>query len=97
LVADVILEGERVQVFIVPEESRDTARKAFDRYRSYLKEEGQNINITETPDRISVTAFDPLYGGVLVEHSGRYIIGAVRLKEPFMGKQLVGQIQELLD
>jgi len=97
MIADVILEGKRVQVFIVPEKSRDTARKAFDNYRSYLKAEGQGMNVTETPDRIFVTAVDPLYGGVFVEQSGRYVIGVVRLKVPYAANQLIEQLRGRLD
>jgi hypothetical protein len=93
MTADAILKGEQVQVFVVPEDSQNTARKAFDQYRSYLKAEGRDICLTETSDRISLSAVDPLYGGVFVEQSGRYIIGAVRVKESSTAKQLVEQLR----
>lgn len=97
MIADVILEGKRVQIFIVPEESRDAALKTIDNYRSYLKAEGQGVKVTETVNGISLTAVDPLYGGVFVEQSDRYIIGALRLKEPNTAKGLVEQVRRLLD
>jgi len=93
IIADAILENERVQVILVPEDSQDAARKAFYHYYSYLKAEGKDIRLTETPDRISITAVDPLYGGVFMEQSGRYIIGAVRLKEPSGARQLVEKLR----
>jgi hypothetical protein len=96
LIADVILVGERVQVFVVFENSPDAARKAFDDYRSYLKIEGHEVNVTRTTDRISLTAVDPLYRGVFVEQSGPYLIGAIRMKEASAAKPIVEQLRERL-
>ena len=97
VIADAILAGGRIQVFIVPEDSQDAARRAFDQYSSYLEAEGRNIRSFHLPDRISVSGIDPLYGGVYVQQSGRYIIGAVRMKEDTShAKQLIEQIQKRL-
>ncbi len=97
IIADAILEYEQIQVFLVPEDSQDAARKAVDRYRSYLRTEGQGVKESEAPDRISIAAVDPLYGGVFVEQYGRYIIGAVRLKNPSAANQLVEKMRGRLD
>jgi len=96
IIADAMLGGERVQVFVVFEHSPDAARKAFDDYRSYLKAEGQEMNVTGTTDRISLTAVDPLYRGVFVEQSGPYLIGAIRMKEASAAKPIVEQLRERL-
>ena len=96
MIADAMLGGERVQVFVVFENSPDAARKAFDDYRSYLKAEGQEMNVTGTTDRISLTAVDPLYRGVFVEQSGPYLIGAIRMKEASAAKPIVEQLRERL-
>lgn len=96
LIAAAILEGEQVQVFVVPEESRDAARKAFDQYRSYLNASGQDIQVTETPEGLSLAAVDPLYRSVFVEQAGRYVIGAVKVKGTRAAKQLVGQLRRRL-
>lgn len=93
MIADAMLGSERVQVFVVFENSPDAARKAFDDYRSYLKAEGQEMNVTGTTDRISLTAVDPLYGGVLVEQSGPNLIGAIRMKEASAAKPIVEQLR----
>ena len=93
MIADFMLGGERVQVFVVFEHSPDAARKAFDDYRSYLKAEGQEMNVTGTTDRISLTAVDPLYRGVFVEQSGPYLIGAIRMKEASAAKPIVEQLR----
>jgi len=96
IIADALVEGERVQVFLVTEDSVSTAREAFDHYRSYLKAEGKNIQLQEERDYVSIMAVDPLYGGVFVEQSGRYIAGAVRLKEPPSATKLIEQLRERL-
>jgi hypothetical protein len=41
-------------------------------------------------------AVDPLYGGVFVEQSGSYIIGAIRMKEPSAAIKLIEQLRERL-
>jgi hypothetical protein len=96
IIADALLKGERVQVFLVPEDSVSAAREVFDRYRSYLEAEGKDIRLQEKPDHVSIEAVDPLYGGVFVEQSGRYIIGVVRLKEPSSATKLIEQLRERL-
>ena len=77
---DAIVEGKTVQIFIVLEDSRDAARKAFDQYRSCLKTSKKDIPVTEMPDRIFLKAVDPLYGNVFVEQAGQYVFGVVRAK-----------------
>jgi hypothetical protein len=96
MIAEAMLGGERVQVFVVYENSPDAARKAFDDYRSYLKAEGREMNVTGTTDRNSLTAVDPLYGGVFVEQSGPNLIGAIRMKEASAAKPIVEQLRERL-
>ena len=96
MIADVILGGEPVQVFVVFENSTDAARKAFDDYRSYLKTEGKEMSVIKAIDRISLTAVDPLYRGVFVEQSGPYLIGAIRMNEASAAKPIVEQLRERL-
>jgi hypothetical protein len=51
------------------------------------------MKVTELSDRISIAAVDPLYGGVFVEQSGRYIVGAIRLKNPSAAKQSIEKLR----
>jgi hypothetical protein len=94
ITAAATVQGERVQVLVIPEDSQDGARKAFDRYCAYLKAEGKDLRLTEKPEKKFVKAFDPLYGGVYLVQSDRYIIGAVRMKDPAAAEQLIEQLQE---
>jgi len=74
-----------------------TARQTFDQYSSYLKAEAQGLQITGNQARMNVTAIDPLYGRILVEQSGRYITGAVRVKSISVAKQLIEQLHGRID
>jgi len=96
LIADAILEGEPLKVFMVMEESVNAARKAFDQYHAYLKASGQGVRFTETPEETSIAAVDPLYKNVYIVHSGRYLVGAVNLKTTSAGKHLVEQVRKRL-
>ncbi len=93
LIAEALLNGVPVQVFLVPEQSRDAARKTFDQYRTYLKLSGSDVRVTEARGRILLEAIDPLYGTVLVEQAGRHLIGAVRVNDGMAAKQLIEQLR----
>ncbi len=93
IIADAAAQDEKMQIFVIHEDTQAAARKTFDQYYSYLKAEAQGIQMTEDPARTQVIAIDPLYGGVLVQQSGRYIIGAVRIKNTSVAKQLIEQLR----
>lgn len=93
LIADAKVKGETIQVFVVLESSSDAARKAMDQYRSYLTTSRKGIRSSDTGSRISLEAIDPLYGNVLAEAVGRFVIGAVRTSDTAAAKELVEQIR----
>ena len=93
-IADATLKDVQVQLFLVPENSTETARKAFDRYRSYLETSGKNVQVTGPAERLSLSAVDPLYGNVFLEQDGRFLVGAIRIKDIPSAKQLVGQLRQ---
>jgi hypothetical protein len=41
---------------------------------------------------MSLEAVDPLYGAVIVQQTGRFLAGAVRVKDRPAAKQLVEQV-----
>jgi hypothetical protein len=94
LMADALLGGEQVQLFLVPEDSREAARTAFVRYRDYLKSSGKELQVTEAPDRASLQGVDPLYGRVIAVQTGRFVIGAVRFTDTAAVQRLVEQLRE---
>jgi hypothetical protein len=93
LIADALLNGILVQVFLVPERSRDDACKSFDQYRAHLSTSGSNVRVTEAQGRFLLEAVDPLYGMVLVEQVGRHLVGAVRVKDGVAARQLIDQLR----
>jgi hypothetical protein len=94
LIAEAFVNGEQLQVFVVPEQTRETARKTFDEYCSYLKQSKSDTLITREQGRPSLEALDPLYGKVYVEQAGRFVIGAIRVKDGAAAKQLVEQVRK---
>ena len=93
ITADAASGGERFQVFMVPEDSVSAARETFDRYRSYLDAEGKDVHFKEA----TLTGTDPLFGGVFVRQSDRYVIGAVRMKDPGAAAQLIDRLEARLE
>jgi hypothetical protein len=96
MTADAVVGGERTQVFVVIEDSAAAARKAFDEYAASLKTSETLIASTESDGRPAIAASDPLYRGVYIEQSGRYLIGAIRLKDPLTAKPLVESVRTRL-
>jgi len=96
LIADALLHGAPVQVFLVPERSRDAARKVFDQYHAYLKQSGSDVRVIDLQGRIRLEAIDPLYGTVLVELAGRHLIGVIRVKDAGAARILIEQLRPRL-
>jgi hypothetical protein len=94
MTAEANLNGERAQVFVVFEDSAAAARQAFDRYLASLKEEGRMATLSGKEGWISLEGIDPLYGKVIVEQSGRYLIGAIRLKDAAAAKPLIEEMKK---
>lgn len=92
IVADAVLNDEHFQVFLVLENSREAARKAFDQYGEYLKISEKNVQIAQMQPQILLKASDPLYGNVVVEQAGQFIFGAVRVKNTSGAQQLIEKL-----
>jgi len=88
IVAEALLSGERVQVFAVIEDSDDAARKTLGEYLAYLGGQKDKGGLT--------AAVDPLFGQVLIGREGRYLTGAVRMKEAETAKPLVESLRQRL-
>jgi hypothetical protein len=95
LMADIMIKGEEAQLFLVLEDSRETARKAFNAYRTYLAAAGKVTPIGRS-DSAGLTAVDPMYGAVVVEQVGRFVIGVVKSKDLPEAQRLVGQVRMLV-
>ena len=96
IIADAVLKGEEMQVFVVIEDSPNAVQRAFEHYSESLRTSGKEVRVIETHDKVSLNAVDPLYGNVFVERVGRYLIGSIRFKNAVVAEQLVDQIKKRL-
>jgi hypothetical protein len=96
LAADAMLGGETVRMFLVPEDSHDAGLTAFHQYRAYLQTSGQTITVKEAPDRLLMSAVDPLYGKVVVARWGRYLIGIIGSQDPAAATRLIEEVRTRL-
>jgi hypothetical protein len=96
LIADAPVSGDQMRIFILFEDNRESARKAFNAYYAYLKEEGQDaaeLLQSGTPERVVLAATDSLYGSVLLEQSDRYVIGAIRVNDRKAAGNLIEKLR----
>jgi Family of unknown function (DUF6599) len=92
IIADAVVGGERMQVFVALGDSKTTARKAFDEYLAYLKTSGKDVQSRESGGRVSLSAVDPLYGGVFAEQSGSCVVGAIRAGKMSAAESIVKEL-----
>jgi len=93
-IAETKPEAGSVRVFLMEEESRETAGRAFEAYRAYLREEGQAASLSGAGDRRSLSAIDPLYGGVYLVQEDRLLLGAVRVKDQTAAARFITLLRE---
>jgi len=93
IIADAILDNALIQVFMVIDRTPEIARKTIEQYRIYLKTGGAETRMVESHGSKSIEADDPLYGKVIVEQAGIYVIGAVRIADSHRARQLLDQLR----
>jgi hypothetical protein len=93
LIADALVMSEQVQIFVVIEQSAESAGKTLDQYRVSLKSSGSETHLNEVKGRRSLEAIDPLYGMVYAELVGRFVVGAVRIRNLSAAKELVDLVR----
>jgi hypothetical protein len=83
LTADGSLSGKPVKAFVVLDKSAKDATTTFNKYFAYLKEKGGKPQLNKsTSGTVTLAGRDPLYKGVLVRRSGRYVFGIMGLQTP---------------
>ena len=95
LMADATSGSGGMQIFIVLDETPDAARKSFNLYLEYLQKSRAEVNLNAASKRTSFEAVDPLYGNVLVEMHGRYLYGAIRIKDISSARHFMEQLREM--
>jgi len=92
IIADAVVQNERMQIIAIREKTEADARKTFDQYLAYLNAEAREIKLTGDAARKQAAASDPLYGGILIEQSGRHLIGVIRIKNNAAAGQVLEQL-----
>ena len=70
------------------------ARHAAQAYEKALKEKGVALKKEPESSGEILCARDPLYGGVCLQPSGKYVLGVVDLQDPAQGLPLIRQLQK---
>lgn len=94
IIADAALQNEKMQIFVISEDSYAAAGHTFSQYKTYLQTEGKEIEIAGNKSRMRITGIDPLYGKVVVEHAGKHVFGAVRIKNEQLAARFVEELHE---
>ena len=89
LTAEATFEGKPVKVFVILNDSPAAATASLDGYTAYLRKAGIEPKITKTGETITLTTRDPLYKGLILRQSGKYLFGASSLDNPEKGIALI--------
>ncbi len=83
LTADGLLSGRPIRIFVILNTSTKEATDSFNRYFAYLKEKGGKPQLNrDAKGVVTLVGRDPLYKGVLVRRSGKYVFGITGLRSP---------------
>ncbi len=93
LIADAILNNATIQVFMVIESSPEVAQKTIEKYRIYLKTAEAGTREVVMYESHAMEADDPLYGKVVIEQAGNYVIGVVRTTDVYRTRQFLEQLR----
>jgi hypothetical protein len=88
MTAEVTIEKEPAKSVVIFCASVEAAKRIFDDYGKYLKEAGAATEIRPEKNGASLRSVDPLYKGVVLLRSGKYVAGVVGLKQPRAGDPL---------
>jgi hypothetical protein len=83
LTADGALSGRPIKAFVILDKSVKEATDTFNKYVAYLKEKGGKPQLNKSVGGVlTLVGRDPLYKGVLVRRSGKYVFGITNLNIP---------------
>lgn len=92
LVAEATIAEKPVRVFVVLEDSPESAALVFRQYADYLAAKGSDLQQIGAGPAIRLMAKDPLHKGVAAQVCDRYIVGVVGLIDPVAGTSLLEQL-----
>lgn len=82
LTANGTLSGQPIKAFVILDKSVKDATNTFNKYFAYLKEKRGNPKLNKSANGVKLVGSDPLYKGVRVRRSGKYVFGITGLQTP---------------
>ena len=92
----VMIGKARVRSLIILGASEEAAGQLFAEYAKHLKKSGTTPQVSNDKGGTIFHVVDPLYKGVVLRQSGRYVVGVVGLKEPREGDEIVTHLLKRL-
>jgi len=96
LTGEVMIGKAPAKSVVMLAESEEAASHIFTEYVKYLRESKAVPQVSGEKGGAVLHAIDPLYKGVVLQQSGKYVVGVVGLKEPRGGDALVAQLLKRL-
>jgi len=93
LVADAHLDGNTIRIFLVFEDSPQSSEKVFNEYKAYLEKSRADFFVSTDSKTSTIVAHDPLYKGLVLVHTGGFLIGAARLTDPPRAFPIIKKLQ----
>ncbi|HME44496.1 MAG TPA: DUF6599 family protein [Syntrophorhabdales bacterium] len=93
---EVMIGKEQAKSVVMLGESEEAASGIFTEYGKYLKESKAVPQVSIDKGGTALHVIDPLYKGVVLQQSGKYVVGVVGLKDPHEGDAIVAQLLKRL-
>jgi hypothetical protein len=93
---EVIIGKAPVKSILVLGESEEAAGRILIEYAKYLGESKAVPQVSNNKGGTALHVIDPLYKGVALQQSGKYVVGVVGLKEPHEGDAIVAELLKRL-
>ena len=92
LTADAKLNENIIRIFVVLEDSHESAARALDDYKAYLDKSKASYSVNTEGNVSTIVARDPLYKGMALSRSGPFLIGAAKLSDPESALPIIKKI-----
>lgn len=90
-------QGEKkFRVFVMIENSAESARKMVEQYSRYVTDSGRTPKRTTDPEGLLLFSADPLHKGLMLRQKSRFVVGVADLDNPEPGMILVKQLSDRL-
>lgn len=93
LTADAKLNENIIRIFVVLEDSPESAVRAFEDYKAYLEKSKTSYSVNTEGTVSTIITRDPLYKGMALSRSGQFLVGAAKLSDPESALPIIKKIQ----